>query len=256
MGRRDRSTSFGVYGGDLLIGNFGDGLITAYAATTPYAYLGTIADGTGKAIAYPGLWDIFGTTATGADPTALYFTAGLAQEKHGLFGVIGNSTTTTGPATFNLSASSQVASIASAGASAAMTISVAPANSFTGMVSLNCSGLPVSATCSFTNNQLTVSASAPSTTILTLQTSAGGGSKGYIATALLLPFGALLALRRRRIVGLRILGVFVVLLASVSLLAGCGSNGMPPTPAGTSNVTVTATSGSITQSFVVALTVQ
>jgi hypothetical protein len=38
---------------------------------------------------------------------------------------------------------------------------------------------------------------------------------------------------------------------------GCGSSpGMSATPAGTSNVTITATSGGIMQSTVVALTVQ
>jgi len=73
----------------------------------------------------------------------------------------------------------------------------------------------------------------------------------------LLPFGSLLALRRRqRFASLRILGALTVLLASAGLIAGCGSSGMAPTPAGTSNVTITATSGSITQSTVVALTVQ
>lgn len=46
--------SFGIYGGDLMVGNFGDGLINVYNPTS-FAYLGQIADGTGKAIAYPGL---------------------------------------------------------------------------------------------------------------------------------------------------------------------------------------------------------
>ena len=76
---------FGIYGGDLLIGNFGDGLITAYNPTT-FAYLGVVADGAGKPIAYPGLWSIFGDAS--GDPTAQYFTAGIAQETHGLYGVI------------------------------------------------------------------------------------------------------------------------------------------------------------------------
>ena len=98
---------FGIYGGDLLIGNFGDGLITAYDPTT-YAYLGTVADGTGKAIAYPGLWEIFVPTATATIPNSIYFTAGLANETHGLFGVISNGATTTATPTFNLSADSQV----------------------------------------------------------------------------------------------------------------------------------------------------
>jgi apolipoprotein N-acyltransferase len=78
-----------------------------------------------------------------------------------------------------------------------------------------------------------------------------------ILPAMLLPFGSLLALRRRKkFAGLRILGVLVVLLASAGLIVGCGSSGMAATPTGTSNVTISATSGSITQNTVVALTVQ
>jgi hypothetical protein len=78
-----------------------------------------------------------------------------------------------------------------------------------------------------------------------------------IIPAVLLPFGSLLALRRRRkFASLRILGVFIVLLVSAGLIEGCGATGMAATPTGTSNVTISATSGSITQSTVVALTVQ
>ena len=130
--------------------------------------------------------------------------------------------------------------------------------------------MPASATCSFANSPLTVSAAAPAITTLTLQTSAGSQSSGYIrlgklnlvhsatgiTAALLLPFGALLALRRRQLAGLRILGALVIMLASAGLISGCGSSpGMAATPAGTSNVTITAASGSITKTFVVALTV-
>ena len=259
---------FGIYGGDLLIGNFGDGLITAYNPTT-YAYLGTVADGTGKAIAYPGLWEIFVPTATAAIPNSIYFTAGLANETHGLFGVINNGATTTATPTFNLSAASQVASVA-AGTSAVMTISVAPSNAFTGTVSLTCSGAPVGAVCSFSPSQLPVTANAPAISTLTIQTSSASMPYGElmfnglgrhpgmgIVSALLLPFGSLLAMRRRRrFAGLRILGVAAVLLASAGLIAGCSSTAPTPvTPAGTSNITITATSGSITQSAVVGLTV-
>jgi uncharacterized protein (TIGR03118 family) len=246
---------FGIYGGDLLIGNFGDGLITAYSPTAPYAYLGTVADGTGKPIAFPGLWEIFVSTATAANPNAIYFTAGLDQETHGLFGSISNSTTSNATPTFNLSTSSQVASVA-VGASTTLTLSVAPASSFAGSVSFSCSGLPAGATCSFASPQLAVSATAPATEILTLQTSSG--SHGYVAMAslLLLPFGSLLAFRRRRqFASLRLLGSLVLIAASAGLIAGCGSS-TPATPAGTSNVTITATSGSITQTTKVALTVQ
>jgi len=257
---------FGIYGGDLLIGNFGDGLITAYNPTT-YAYQGTVADGTGKAIAYPGLWDIFVSTATAAVPNSIYFTAGLDGETHGLFGVIANGATTTATPTFNVSASTQVASVA-VGASSTLAISVAPSNAFTGTVTLACSGLPAGATCTFSPAQLAVSPTAPALATLAVQTSAGsagsylpaglGERPRGIVFALLLPFGSLLALRRRFIglrAGLRMLGVLAVLAASAGLLAGCGSSGTAATPAGTSNVTVTATSGSVMQTTVVALTV-
>jgi uncharacterized protein (TIGR03118 family) len=255
---------FGIYGGDLLIGNFGDGFITAYSPTPPYNYLGMVADSTGKAIANPGLWEIFIASSTAANPNAIYFSAGLAKETHGLFGSISNSTGVTSTPTFNLSASSQVVDVG-VGASATLTVSVAPTNSFAGPVSLACSGLPTAATCSFSPATLTVAASAPSTTTLTIQTSSGmarldrliHGGPGEIGFALMLPFGTLLALRRsRRFASLRIFGVLAVLLASSALVVGCGNSGTPPTPAGTSNLTVTATSGSITQSFNVAMTVK
>ena len=259
---------FGIFGGDLLIGNFGDGLITAYNPTT-YAYLGTVADGTGKPIAYPGLWEIFVSTSTAANANAIYFTAGLANETHGLFGVISNGATTTATPTFNLSAASQIASVA-AGTSAVMTISVAPSNAFTGTVSLTCSGAPVGAVCSFSPSQLPVTANAPAISTFTIQTSSASMPFGElmfnglgrhpgmgIVSALLLPFGSLLAMRRRRcFAGLRILGVAVVLLGSAGLIAGCSSTPPTPvTPAGTSNITITATSGSIMQTAVVGLTV-
>ena len=266
--------SFGIYGGDLLVGNFGDGLITAYKPTTdgtPYVYQGTVADSTGKPIAYPGLWEIFVSTSTAAVPNSIYFDAGTGGETHGLFGVITNSTTATATPTFNLSTSAPVTAT-TVGSSALLTISVAPTNAFSGTVAFSCTGLPTGATCNFASPQLNVSATAPATEVLTIQTSSGTAGRGYLRTqlaglgnphslvilpAMLLPFGALFALRRRKkFAGLRILGVLVVLLASAGLIVGCGSSGMAATPTGTSNVTISATSGSITQNTVVALTVQ
>lgn len=258
--------NFGIYGGDLLIGNFGDGLITAYNPTT-YDFLGTVADGTGKAIAYPGLWDIFISTATAAIPNSIYFTAGTSGETHGLFGVITNSTTAASTPTFNLSTSTKVINVG-VGATSTLKISVAPSTGFTGTVTLGCTGLPVSTSCIFVNPQLTVSANAPATTTLTLQTSSGSAARNYIASthhgllviasAMMLPFGSLLAFRRRRqFASLRILGVVIILFASVSLVVGCGSTpGILATPVGTTNVTVTATSANITQSTIVAMTVK
>jgi uncharacterized protein (TIGR03118 family) len=81
--------TFGEFGGDVLVGNFGDGTIAAYNAKT-WAFKGWITDDNGNPIANPGLWEIvFGQGKTGAgNPNTLYFAAGLEQETGGLFGTI------------------------------------------------------------------------------------------------------------------------------------------------------------------------
>jgi hypothetical protein len=194
--------TFGIYGGDLLVGNLGDGLINVYDPST-FAYLGQIIDGTGSPIlaslptgstasgggtspyaastgtsGYTGLWEIvFGTgTATSTpssslvgDSNTLYFAAGLASETHGLFGSIAPSASATGTPGFGLSTSTQIVPVA-AGQSDAITVSVEPVNGFSGTVSLACSGLPAGATCSFSPATVTASATASATTELTIQT--------------------------------------------------------------------------------------
>ena len=263
---------FGIYAGDLLIGNFGDGLITAYNPTT-YAYLGIVADANGKAIAYPGLWEIFANANGNA--SALYFTAGLAQETHGLFGSIANVTTATSTPTFNLSTSSMVATVG-VPSSIKLTLSIAPSNSFTGTVTLSCSGLPTGAACDFGTTSLAVSPNAPATTSLVIVTQGMSGALQRpdlgrfravgIVAALLIPFGALLTGRRRRQFAMlsaelfarqRVFGVIAALVVSMGVMVGCSSAPATiTTPAGISNVTITAASGSIMQTTVVALTVQ
>jgi uncharacterized protein (TIGR03118 family) len=77
---------FGSLGGDLLVGNFGDGHINVY--TPKGVFLGQLKDPDGEPIVIPGLWALkFGNgTAAGGDANTLYFTAGLDHENHGLFG--------------------------------------------------------------------------------------------------------------------------------------------------------------------------
>lgn len=84
--------SFGAFGNDLLIGNFGDGIINAFdpAAGT---FLGRIEDGMGNPLVNQGLWGItFGNGGLAGDPGKLYFAAGIPGgghlEDHGLFGSI------------------------------------------------------------------------------------------------------------------------------------------------------------------------
>jgi uncharacterized protein (TIGR03118 family) len=83
-------SNFGVYSNDVLIGNFndgGEGYIKAYNQGTG-AYLGTL-DEKGKPIVLPGLWALqFGGGGQSGPANRLYFTAGIGDENHGLFGSI------------------------------------------------------------------------------------------------------------------------------------------------------------------------
>ena len=87
--------TFGPFGGDLLVGNFGDGKINAFDPIEG-TLIGTLNDPSGSPISYPGLWSInFGSGSRSEDPGTLYFTAGIGGgpnndpvESHGLFGSI------------------------------------------------------------------------------------------------------------------------------------------------------------------------
>jgi uncharacterized protein (TIGR03118 family) len=80
-------STFGQFAGDLLVGNFGDGRINAYNATTG-AFIGTLDGTDGQPIDIPDLWGLaVGNGAMGGgSPNTLYFTSGLVDEGQGLFG--------------------------------------------------------------------------------------------------------------------------------------------------------------------------
>src|SRR6185503_11745790 len=82
------SASWGIFGGALLVGNFGEGnpSIHAYNPTTG-AFLGTLQNEAGDGIVIDELWALtFGNGGAGGNPNTLYFTAGIGEEEHGLFG--------------------------------------------------------------------------------------------------------------------------------------------------------------------------
>src|SRR5262245_3575929 len=79
-------SSFGTLGGALLVGNFGNGHINAFNPTTG-AFMGELKDPDGEPIQIDGLWALrVGNGGAGGDPSKVYFTAGLFDETHGLFG--------------------------------------------------------------------------------------------------------------------------------------------------------------------------
>jgi uncharacterized protein (TIGR03118 family) len=80
---------FGSFGGDLLIGQFGDGEILVYDPTHNDQFLGTVNWGDGLPIVNPFLWALdFRTGGANDNPDALYFTAGYNNQQDGVFGEI------------------------------------------------------------------------------------------------------------------------------------------------------------------------
>ena len=157
-----------------------------------------------------------------------------------------------------------------AGQSASITFTITPQGGFAGTVSFACSGLPTASSCTFSPATVTASGN----TTLTLMTTAR-----TVASAQPLPGSALAALAAFCLLGTlffggvssqgRTLRVLCMLLAigivvgGVSSCGGGGGNPPPPppptvtgTPAGSFNVTVTATSGATTHSSVITLVVQ
>jgi uncharacterized protein (TIGR03118 family) len=83
--------SFGSFSGDLLVGNFGNGRISAYQPRPDghFAYKGQLRLANGVPIAIDGLWAIaFGNGAAAGPSNSLYFAAGPSDESHGLFGTV------------------------------------------------------------------------------------------------------------------------------------------------------------------------
>jgi uncharacterized protein (TIGR03118 family) len=67
--------------GELWVGNFGDGLINVYDPMTG-AFIETLMRADGTPLQFDGLWDLLPLGS------GVYFTAGIAGEAHGLFGII------------------------------------------------------------------------------------------------------------------------------------------------------------------------
>jgi uncharacterized protein (TIGR03118 family) len=80
--------NFGSFSNDLLIGNFGNGEINAYDATTDM-FLGTLDGTDGNPLVNDHLWALETRVGGGTfNPNALYFSAGINDEADGLFGEI------------------------------------------------------------------------------------------------------------------------------------------------------------------------
>jgi uncharacterized protein (TIGR03118 family) len=80
--------NFGPFSNALLVGNFGDGRINAFDASTGAA-LGSLSKADGTPVTVAGLWGIaFGNGINNQPLNTLFFAAGPADETHGVYGRI------------------------------------------------------------------------------------------------------------------------------------------------------------------------
>ena len=274
---------FGSFGGDLLIGNFGDGVINAFDPRT-FALVGSLNTSAGTPIVNPGLWEIFfgqnsGQTTTLGDPNILYFAAGINGEKGGLFGSVAVAPPATGVGSFSLQASSTTLSVTGGGAGN-LTLSLAATNGFNGPVTFSCS--PASVACTFNPATVTLSGSNTTQVAVTIAPAAAVGAPappggGYganhslhlfqspvgLTLAFIGPVGllAFAGLKRRSILAGGSLFALLLVVATAAI-TGCSSSAAPqaaattPAAPATTKVTVNAISGAITQSVFVTFTVQ
>ena len=90
MGYRPRAGELGIFGGDLLVGNFSfvESEINAFDPLSG-AFLGTIDIDPGLVTDRAAFWSLdFGIGGMNGSPNTLYFTDGIDAERYGLFGAI------------------------------------------------------------------------------------------------------------------------------------------------------------------------
>jgi uncharacterized protein (TIGR03118 family) len=89
-------TGFGSLGGDVLIGNFGDGTVNIFTpnGTSLATSVGALMVSNGGALAVPGMWSLaFGNGDPDKPVTTLFYTAGFADQTDGVFGSISPTST-------------------------------------------------------------------------------------------------------------------------------------------------------------------
>lgn len=167
---------------------------------------------------------------------------------------------------FTMSTSSTSMSL-SAGAAGTTTLTLTSNAAFSGTVSFSCSGLPAEASCTVTPTTLSITPNQTASVVAVIATTPKNNSfqaaihtprvfttiSGISSASLLLLFWR----RRRNLAAWKAMALVVFAVVFAAGLTGCSgsSDKYSGTPAGTSSIVVTATSGSVTVSQTITLTV-
>ena len=249
--------TFGAFSGDVLIGNFGDGTMNAY--DTQGHFVGQVADSAGHVITNAGLWDmVFGAGGTG-DPNTLYFTAGGANQTSGLFATLVPAAAVSGQ-DFSLNLSAQSVTV-TAGSTSTLTIGSAAVGGFNSQITLSCAPA-AGLTCSFNPNSITPGGSTASST-LTISAAATppGGGYGHPGMLLLSGLGlfgtVLMAGNKKGAKGksLVLIALLALLVTGMTFTVACGSNSSNHATNNQATLTITGTSGGVSHSVPVSVTI-
>jgi len=268
-GLAETPSTFGTFSNAILVGNFGDGTINAF--DTKGKFLGQLTDSSNKVLVNPGLWDlVFGGGGPSGDPNTLYLTAGGSNQPnfppHGstvsVFASVVPAAQVGGP-DFSLSLSAQSATVVQGG-SANLTVDASAVGGFSGQISLSCSP-PAGLSCTFSPTTISPGSSGSSST-LTISAAVAPPVNGYSLSGMgmaLLPglglFGTVLTTRKRKplasksILWMSVLGL---LLLVFSFTLGCGGgNSKQQTPNSQVTLMVTGTSGALSHTTPVTITI-
>jgi subtilase family serine protease len=245
-------------------------------------FTAVVSPGSGNAVPTGTVTFNNGSTALGTGTlsggTATFSTSTLAANQYSVTAVYGGdsnfngSTSTASPldvVDFQIAANPATITVSSPGQSGNAVLTISPMAGFNQSVSLACSGLPTGANCSFASTSngttVTITTTGPTPSPLSQRASVTRGGPLF---AILLPglLGLAFSGARKRVLSamrvLMVLGAF----ALTSLLVACGGFGglggiggggsSGGTPAGTTNVTITATAGQLSHQTTIQLVVQ